>query len=250
MNRWTHFSLIMYFGISFLLLTSCSTREIKDLQQSVQDLDQRLLRYHQQTSIDTAETTGTLKEVNKSINDSFREIRYSQSNLESMVEQLSSRLGKVERNLDLLKERVDRIDTLAQQTANLAQDVQRSSANERQKLEDRLTALSNDMNTLKDHAESEISQAKSSIQNIHSQLSRRIDTLDESNKEIFKQILTELGAEVPKDVSTSGRVHIVQQNETLSNIAAKYDVSVQAIQDLNGITNPSLIKIGQKIRIP
>lgn len=45
-------------------------------------------------------------------------------------------------------------------------------------------------------------------------------------------------------------VHIVQQGETLSGIAAQYGVSVEALQTANGIDNPLLLQAGQELIIP
>jgi LysM repeat protein len=50
-------------------------------------------------------------------------------------------------------------------------------------------------------------------------------------------------------VSTSG-VYVVKSGDTLSAIAAKYDTTYQALAAYNNISNPSLIRVGQKIRIP
>lgn len=47
-----------------------------------------------------------------------------------------------------------------------------------------------------------------------------------------------------------GGTHVVQAGETLSGIAARYGVSVQALMQANGITNPSLIYVGQRLTIP
>ncbi len=47
-----------------------------------------------------------------------------------------------------------------------------------------------------------------------------------------------------------GRVHVVRRGETLSTIAAKYGTTVGAIARANGIANPNLIYVGQKLRIP
>jgi LysM repeat protein len=44
--------------------------------------------------------------------------------------------------------------------------------------------------------------------------------------------------------------HIVQQNETLGGIAKRYGVSVSALQAINGITNPNLLFVGKKLKIP
>ena len=46
------------------------------------------------------------------------------------------------------------------------------------------------------------------------------------------------------------RIHVVRRGETLSTIAAKYGTTVSAIARANGITNPNLIYVGQKLRIP
>ena len=45
-------------------------------------------------------------------------------------------------------------------------------------------------------------------------------------------------------------VHIVQEGETLSLIAQQYGVTVEAIAQANGLTDPSLIVIGQELIIP
>jgi len=45
-------------------------------------------------------------------------------------------------------------------------------------------------------------------------------------------------------------VHTVQEGETLSVIAQQYGVTVEAISQANGITDPSLIVAGQELTIP
>ena len=45
-------------------------------------------------------------------------------------------------------------------------------------------------------------------------------------------------------------IHIVQRGETLAGIAARYGTSVSRLAELNGIANPSLIYVGQRIVIP
>jgi LysM repeat protein len=46
------------------------------------------------------------------------------------------------------------------------------------------------------------------------------------------------------------QVHVVVKGETLSGIAAQYGVTVAAIQDANGITDTSLIFVGERLVIP
>jgi len=47
-----------------------------------------------------------------------------------------------------------------------------------------------------------------------------------------------------------GGVHIVRHGETLSGIAYRYGVTVWAIAHANGIANPHLIYVGQRLAIP
>ena len=45
-------------------------------------------------------------------------------------------------------------------------------------------------------------------------------------------------------------IHVVQQGETLSSIALKYGMTVQAIMRANGIGNANLVYVGQRLQIP
>jgi len=49
---------------------------------------------------------------------------------------------------------------------------------------------------------------------------------------------------------TTGRTHLVKKGETLSGLARRYGVSVQALQKANGLSSPRDLKAGQRIRIP
>lgn len=49
--------------------------------------------------------------------------------------------------------------------------------------------------------------------------------------------------------ASSGGVHVVRAGETLGSIAARYGTSVAALARANGISNPSLIYVGQRLAI-
>jgi LysM repeat protein len=51
-------------------------------------------------------------------------------------------------------------------------------------------------------------------------------------------------------VPSSGGVHVVRRGETVSSIALRYGTSVAAIASANGLRNPSLIYVGQRLTIP
>ncbi len=48
----------------------------------------------------------------------------------------------------------------------------------------------------------------------------------------------------------SGSVHVVRAGETLASIARAHGVSTAALANANGISNPDLIKVGQRLVIP
>ncbi|TNE85451.1 MAG: LysM peptidoglycan-binding domain-containing protein [Deltaproteobacteria bacterium] len=53
----------------------------------------------------------------------------------------------------------------------------------------------------------------------------------------------------PKETPRTEVVHTVASGENLSRIAEKYGVSVRELQELNGIDNPSHIRVGQKLKV-
>jgi len=50
--------------------------------------------------------------------------------------------------------------------------------------------------------------------------------------------------------AATGRIYVVQPDDTLSRIAARYGVSVEALVELNGLANPDDIWVGQRLTIP
>jgi membrane-bound lytic murein transglycosylase D len=51
-------------------------------------------------------------------------------------------------------------------------------------------------------------------------------------------------------LAATRRTHVVQRGETLTGLARRYGVSVQALQEVNGIKSPRSLRTGQKLRIP
>lgn len=51
-------------------------------------------------------------------------------------------------------------------------------------------------------------------------------------------------------VPSAGTVHVVKRGETLAGIAARYRTTIAAIATANGIRNPNLIVVGQRLKIP
>ena len=55
---------------------------------------------------------------------------------------------------------------------------------------------------------------------------------------------------LPIEQPSLAGIHVVQAGETLSSIALRYGVTVQAIMTANGIDNANLVYVGQRLQIP
>lgn len=72
----------------------------------------------------------------------------------------------------------------------------------------------------------------------------------------YKYLLKELNSwvwgadiKVQESSSSSKKYYTVKSGDNLTTIAKKYKTSVSNLQSLNGIKNPNLIKVGQKLRV-
>jgi LysM repeat protein len=52
------------------------------------------------------------------------------------------------------------------------------------------------------------------------------------------------------EANTDGRTHTVQSGETIWRISQQYNVAQDALLKLNNITDPTRIRVGQKLKIP
>lgn len=57
-------------------------------------------------------------------------------------------------------------------------------------------------------------------------------------------------APAPKPSTPAETVYVVKAGDTLSSIASKYGTTYQKLAEYNGIANPNIISVGQKIKIP
>lgn len=67
---------------------------------------------------------------------------------------------------------------------------------------------------------------------------------------VFLNEVSEIPKDTVKDKNQEFKYIKVTRGETLSGIATKYNTSYQYLARINGIANPNLIYVGQKLRIP
>jgi lipoprotein NlpD len=72
----------------------------------------------------------------------------------------------------------------------------------------------------------------------------------ERGVEIKKTASAQVATPAKKLVSVSGKTYVVQKGDTMYSIAFENAVDVGDVAELNGIDNPSAIKIGQQLSIP
>lgn len=60
----------------------------------------------------------------------------------------------------------------------------------------------------------------------------------------------EVQARINSKLGANARYYTVKSGDTLSGIAAKYGTSYQKLAQINGISNPNLIHVGQTIKLP
>jgi len=56
--------------------------------------------------------------------------------------------------------------------------------------------------------------------------------------------------QIPQRGSVAGRTHVVQRGETLAGVALRYGVTISALARANGLPNPNLLYVGQRLHIP
>jgi putative chitinase len=83
---------------------------------------------------------------------------------------------------------------------------------------------------------------------------QKANGIDNPNKIYVGQKLIVDGFDAPRASATrsssSGQSYTVRSGDTLSGIASRFGTTVAALQRANGISNPNLIYVGQKLTIP
>ncbi len=123
------------------------------------------------------------------------------------------------------------------------------------------TRIAADLEQLRETSTRADRQAGAATRKIE-ELERRLADLDAARVKDREAIIEQLSARMAELIAKSGASarragasgagyeHTVQAGETLSQIAAAYKVSPQAVIDANDLKNPDLLKQGQKLFIP
>ncbi|MBM3307909.1 MAG: LysM peptidoglycan-binding domain-containing protein [Candidatus Eisenbacteria bacterium] len=172
--------------------------------------------------------------VKKDIWDAQEEFSTRQAGLSEKVLQLEGRIGGVEESVAALEHR---IGNLSSQVAGIDAQLARG-----------LEAVRSGQQQLGIELEGKIRSTDAARKSDRDDVLRRLEiVLDEVTKE-NKRLTAELDA--VKAATSDGSSHTVSRGETLAGIAAKYGVTVSALMSANSISDPNLIRVGQKLVVP
>jgi len=133
--------------------------------------------------------------------------------MDDMSDQIASLGGEVSTRLSELAESDQEVKQQALRASQSATEVEVQRERDREEMLNRMNAILEEV--LKENE----------------RLAKRVDSL-ESNALTF------------------GQVHRVAAGESVAGIAKKYGVTVEAIVDANGLSNASVIQVGQELVIP
>jgi len=127
------------------------------------------------------------------------------------------------------------------------------------KLGSELVKLTRQDRQIRDDTQSAFDSVSKEIKNNREQLNELVTQFEEAVKEVKKVAEKTATASQPiqrnsSDSSTTAvaedGIHRIQSGDTLSSIASKYGVSLNALMNANPTVNPRALQIGQRIVIP
>jgi len=155
------------------------------------------------------------------------------------------RLAQIQSDIDAVRAENEalrqRMDDMSDQIASLGGEVS-----------NRLTELAQNDQEVKQQA----LRASQSATEVEAQRERdREEMLDRMNailEEVLKENerLSKRVDDLENNALTFGRVHKVAPGESVAGIAKQYGVTVEAIVEANGLSDASLIRVGQELVIP
>lgn len=236
-------------------LCGCANEELTRLRTEVSDLHSRLYQMQRSSERQTSTTTDSLQQVSQNISEGFDEIRFSQSGLEEKINQLSNRLLAAEQELEAVRTSLaQQQNRMEQGTRSLRQDIAKQEQDYQasfQKSTADVADLRQNLASLQERQQKDSAALNESIRTATDNLENRINSLDKEVQSVYRDILKELGAApTPQPQGYSADVYTVAPGDTLTGIAQSLGISASALQELNGITDPNKVYVGQRLKVP
>jgi len=96
------------------------------------------------------------------------------------------------------------------------------------------------------------SKVKEMIKNSIAQKKAVAKMMDKSKIVMDGKVISKPKKAKKKTVSANGKhsLYVVKSGNTLSGIANKYSTNTKVLREMNGMTDKSILKIGQKLKVP
>lgn len=245
-------------------LFGCATEELAQLETEVGDLQSRLYQMQRSSERQTSTTTDSLQQVSQDIGEAFDEIHFAQSGLDEKIDQLSNRLLTTEQQLETLQTALAQLQNRMEQgNQALRQDLAEQEREYQASLQRNATDLADlrkSLTSLQERQEKDSVTFNEAVRRLNDNLGNRIDSLDNEVQSVYRDILNELSATTPITTGTETTftetssypedVYIVAPGDTLGGIAQSLGVSRSVLQEVNGITDPDRLFVGQRLKIP
>lgn len=203
----------------------------EDFRQVFKQLQQRM----KVNKIETDENLRHLTELNQEY----------QVTLQGNLQNIADRIKEMDKLLQDLRKRTEEINSLGNnqkrrldETVNSLDVFLEEVNGENDRLRKSIVDLGNNYNQLVDKINAQNKKLADRINTIDAQFSKRIDKLGDSMDSLQESL---------KKRTESAAFHVVSEGDTLSSIAAKYNISVDQLARINGLSDPNNISVGQKI---
>jgi LysM repeat protein len=144
-----------------------------------------------------------------------------------MMVRMQTDINGMQQEVQTLRGRVDAIEVMQEKTAGDVKRLGGQATGETEAMKKRLEEMQQDVSAMDAARERDKKE-------VVSKLSDKIVEVVDRQRPVF----------------VSGNEYVVQSGDTLSGIASHYGVKREDIMKANGLSNPNLIRVGQKLIIP
>lgn len=214
-----------------LPLMGCMTSEMQTMRAQLDQIEARVYKLDESISQDQARTSERLRQINERFELMTTTVKEGESALRPDLAAISGQIMKIGARVD---EDHDTVVSLRERVDAVEADLNR-----------RLTAADTQASALSRQVE----DLQKQVHELEGQLNGNSLQLDALNQQMSK-LLKAIAQMTGEAAGYEGDTYVVVSGDTLSGIAAKTGTSTQALMELNGITDPTRLRIGQVLKIP
>ena len=240
----------------------CAGGQIRRLEEQVRILETRLEILDENSKRSHTESTQSLQELYNTLKSQNDVIQKNQLRLTSSLDDISTEILKMRREIDESDVKVDRLETrigsaesllkteMASVQENLKTDLESGKKNIAKSVSDLKAECLRRDNEMEQRFNKTVSSLESRLKSNISSLKNDVGQSYNRIEQMIRGLAPENGAVTSTSKGTEGFIHVVDSGETLSKIASDYGVSLDEVISVNDIKDAAKIQIGQEIIIP